>query len=80
VLNTHRRGFCPQVSSTNIVSPLVDDKELVFAYVISIRQNHEVLTFLYPYTTHISNDTLISSDNNTKDHIHKLSEVCAERK
>ena len=79
-LNTHRGEFCPQTSSTNIATAPVDNNKLVFVCVISIGQNHEVLTFLSPDTTHISNNTPISSDNNTKDYVHRLSEVCIGRR
>jgi len=80
MLNTCRGGFRPQVSSTNIATVPIDNKELVFAYVTSIGHDHEVLTSLLPYTTYLSNDTLIPSNNNTTDSVHGLSEVCIGRR
>jgi len=80
VLNTHRGGFCPQVLSANIVTAPIDNEEPVFACVTSIGHNHKVLTSLPPHTTHLSNNTLIPSDNNTTDRAHGLSGVYVGRR
>ena len=58
----------------------IDDEEPVFAYVIFIGHNHEILTSLPSYTIHLSNDTPIPSDNNTMDRAHGLSRVCIGRR
>jgi len=80
MLNTHREGFCPQASFANIATVPINNEEPIFACVTSIGHNHKVLTSLLSHTTHLSNDTLIPSDNNTTDHAHGLSKVYIGRR
>jgi len=80
MLNTHRGGFHPQVSFANIATVSIDNDEPVFVCVTSIGHNHEVLTSLPPHTTYLSNDTPISSNNNTTDCAHGLSGVYIGRR
>ena len=67
------------MSSTNIASTPDNDEQPVFACATSISQNHEVPVFLLSYTTHISNDTPIPSDNKTKNHVCVLLKVYMRR-
>jgi len=80
VLNIQRGGFYPSMLSANIASIPDNDEQLVFACATSISQNHEVLASLLSYTTHISDDTPIPSDDKTKNYVCGLLKVYIRRR